>query len=210
MTLVCQVCNAALELPCACSACGALQPDHNLPGSDPADPWATLGLARSMAIDATSLKKRLLQGSRMVHPDFHGADPASRALAELHSARLNRAYETLADEARRADALVLLLGGPSDTVAREMPREFLVEVLEWNEALEDARASKTWSPAVVRLRDELHARRQAELAGVHSLLSNPLDSSPTQLAQARARLNAVRYLDRSLTDIEALRLACAS
>jgi hypothetical protein len=91
-----------------------------------------------------------------------------------------------------------------------MPREFLVEVLEWNEALEDARASKTWSPAVVRLRDELHARRQAELAGVHSLLSNPLDSSPTQLAQARARLNAVRYLDRSLTDIEALRLACAS
>ena len=79
-----------------------------------------------MAIDATSLKKRLLQGSRMVHPDFHGADPASRALAELHSARLNRAYETLADEARRADALVLLLGGPNDTVAREMPREFLV------------------------------------------------------------------------------------
>jgi molecular chaperone HscB len=163
-----------------------------------------------MTMDPTSLKKRLLQGSRLVHPDFHGADPAARALAEVHSARLNRAYETLADEARRADALVLLLGGPSETVAREMPREFLVEVLEWNEALEDARASKTWSPAVVRLRDELHARRQAELAGVHSLLSNPLDSSPTQLAQARARLNAVRYLDRSLTDIEALRLACAS
>lgn len=210
MTLVCQACKAALELPCACSACGALQPDSNPSAAYAADPWATLGFARSMTMDPTSLKKRLLQGSRLVHPDFHGADPAARALAEVHSARLNRAYETLADDARRADALVLLLGGPSETVAREMPREFLVEVLEWNEALEEARTSKAWSPAVAQLQNELRTRRADELAAVDTLLSNPLDSSPTQLAQARARLNAVRYLDRALNDIETLRLACGT
>jgi hypothetical protein len=86
----------------------------------------------------------------------------------------------------------------------------LVEVLEWNEALEEARTSKAWSPAVAQLQNELRTRRADELAAVHTLLSNPLDSSPTQLAQARAHLNAVRYLDRALNDIETLRLACGT
>lgn len=200
----CIACGATLEFPCACGGCGALQPEGAA-----RDPWSVLGLAPDFDIDAAALRKRLLRASRLVHPDFHGAEPAARALAELHSARLNGAHEILADEARRADALLALLGGPDEGAVREMPREFLVEVLEWNEALEEARAAQGWSDAVARLRDELAARRAAELAAVRALLVPPPAAGSPDLAVVRSRLNAVRYLDRALGDIEALRLASA-
>lgn len=201
----CHACGAALEFPCACGVCGALQPEGAR-----RDPWSLLGLEPAFDIDAAALKKRLLRGSRLVHPDFHGGDEAARALAEAHSARLNGAHEVLADDARRADALLALLGGPDERALREMPREFLVEVLEWNESLEEARAARGWSDSVARLKAELSARRAAELAAVRAMLVPPPAPGAPTLAAVRARLNAVRYLDRALGEIEALRLASAS
>jgi molecular chaperone HscB len=198
----CTTCGAALELPCACTACGALQPL-----AAERDPWAELGFQPRIDMDEAALRKRLLSASRLVHPDFHGADESMRALAEAHSARLNRAHAVLADEARRADALVGLLGGPDESSSREMPREFLLEVLEWNEALEEARAARAWSGSIALLRDELASRRGAELAAVRELLDPAPAHGDARLQHVRSRLNAVRYLDRALGELEALRLS---
>ena len=94
-----------------------------------------------------------------------------------------------------------------------MPQAFLAEVLEWNETLEQARNS----PATPEQRARLEAlgrnlaeERVRSLQSVAAQLTPlPLRASPP-LREVRARLNAIRYLDRALFELEGLRLAHAS
>src|SRR5262245_62081510 len=149
----CQSCGAALRSALVCEACGALQALES-----PVDPWDALGLEQGFALDAGALKKRLLALQRRMHPDFFGgADAAQRALAERNPAELNAAERVLSDDVRRADLLVRSLGGPDEQAERQMPPAFLAEVLEWNEALEEARAAPAGSPEREAL-DDLEAR----------------------------------------------------
>ena len=109
-----------------------------------------------------------------MHPDYFGnAAPEERERAEASSALLNSAHEVLADAVRRADWLVAARGGPSETEERQMPQAFLIEVLEWNEALEAAR--EAGADAAVRggleqLQAELQQRRSATLQKVGEAL----------------------------------------
>lgn len=204
---VCPHCQAALETPVFCAVC-----NRPLAVAEDVDPFAVLGLTPNFTVDAKDLRKRLLRISRDVHPDFFGtAAPALRELAEKNSARVNKAFEILSDDVARADWLVTSLGGPDEQAERAMPREFLMEVLEWNETLEEARANaSTFDPRLAVLRTELAARRGAALTRVGKLLTPlPEHASPSLLA-VRQQLNAVRYVDRALSEIEALRLARAA
>jgi molecular chaperone HscB len=181
----------------------------------PADatPYAVLGLdAITYAIDRDELRRRLLKATRSVHPDFFAAAGADvRRLAEDNSARLNEAYSILSDDIERADWLVRHLGGPDEQTERAMPQAFLVEVLEWNEALEEARMNPAESaPALEALARDLASRRAGSLAALTQILTPlPPPASP-QLKRVRSELNAVRYVDRALTEIESLRLAAAA
>jgi len=202
---VCEACGAQLESPLACSACGALAEPPREP-----TPFEIFGLDAGHVIDPAELKRRVLRLGRMLHPDFFGAaDERTRELAERNSARLNKARDVLSDPAARADWLVRSLGGPTENEQREMPKAFLLEVLEWNEALEEARASEPGSPqrsGLARLEGELHAQRASALNELERLLIPlPAPGSPA-LREARAQLNALRYLDNTLAQIEALAL----
>jgi len=201
----CPACGAPLETPVACGACGAV---HDVP--DAATPFELFGLAPRFALDERELRRMSTRHARLVHPDFHAAsEPPVRARAERNSARLNLAFDVLSDAARRADWLVVHQGGPTEESERAMPQAFLMEVLEWNELLEEARAADVVDPRIDPLATELAARRQAALARVATLLEPlPARGSP-QLAAARRELNALRYLDRALREIESLRLARA-
>ena len=201
----CQSCGAALRSALVCEACGALQPVEA-----PVDPWAALGLPMGLALDAGALKKRLLALQRRMHPDFFGgADAAQRALAERNTAELNAAERVLADDVRRADLLVRRLGGPDEQAERQMPQAFLVEVLEWNETLEQARAAPAGSPERAAL-DELEARlaeeRRAALERIAARLEPLPEPRSRALTDARKELNAVRYLERALATLSELRL----
>ncbi len=201
----CPSCGAPLETPVACAACGAV---HSV--AESATPFEVLGLAPSFLVDERDLRRRSTRFSRLVHPDFFAAaEPEVRERAERDSARLNAAFETLSDAVRRADWLVAHLGGPTEEVERSMPKPFLLEVLEWNEVLEEARAASKPDPRVDALADDLGLRREQSLDAITELLE-PLPARGSQaLTSARRELNAVRYLDRALRTIEALRLAQA-
>lgn len=205
----CTNCGAELETPLACGACGKLfEPAREL------SPFETLGLEPTFELDARELRRRLLRASRLVHPDFHGSSGAGeREAAERASARLNSAHELLADPAARADWLVRALGGPSESEQRQMPQAFLMEVLEWNETLDAAREAAPGSPeraALAGLAASLREQRDDVLASLARLLVPlPPKGSPT-LSQARAQLNALRYLATTLTQIDALALEQAS
>src|SRR5262245_60687838 len=205
----CPRCSADLETPFGCLACGAILPLED--DADRLDPFEILGLQPAFVVDPQDLRKRLLRFSRLVHPDFFataGADEKRRA--EKASALLNAAHAILSDDVARADHLVRMLGGPDENVQREMPKEFLMEVLEWNETLEEARAgSSVPAERLESLREELEARRAEALGAVATLLTPLPPRGSATLVEARKKLNAVRYVDRTLAEIEALRLARA-
>src|SRR5689334_2371635 len=200
----CPKCRSPLESPLACASCGSL---FRVDAS--ATPFEVLGLPLEFAVDKKELDKRRSRIGRLVHPDFFATRPREELeLAEEDSARLNEAYATLADDVARAEWIVEHFGGPSADEEREMPRAFLMEVLEWNEVLEDVSKGERTPDAMKRLdalRSEIGRERAERLASVARLLvPTPRTASPT-LKLARQELNALRYLERALAEIEALR-----
>jgi molecular chaperone HscB len=203
----CPKCASTVETPLGCPSCGTLFPLDREP-----DPFEALGLTARFRVDKEDLRRSMLRFSRMTHPDFFataGSDVLERA--ERASAILNASHAVVADEAARADWLIGSLGGPDENEERAMPKEFLLEVLEWNELLEEARASAAVTQdRLASLRSELERRRAAALGSVASLLDPlPPRGSPA-LREARREVNVVRYVDRSLGELEALRLSRAA
>jgi molecular chaperone HscB len=184
-----------------CEACGELLEPRTAPS-----PFAIFGLEPAFELDPAVLQKRHLALARRLHPDFHGsADVETRRLAEDSSAALNQAHATLQDEARRADWLVRHLGGPREEDERGMPATFLQEVLEWNEAIAEARAAGSGT-TLAGLRATLEAERARARAALRTELV-PLASEAAHLRRARQLLNSLRYLERALREIGELALA---
>lgn len=205
----CAACGAALESCLVCESCGTLQ---ELAG--PCDPFEAFGFQRAHDLDPAVLGKRLLKLTRRLHPDFFAAEsPEARALAERNSSELNAAHEQLEDPARRAELLVRLGGGPGQDEERQMPQAFLMEVLEWNEQLEAARESEVGSPeraALDGLRAELDAQRQGSMQAIARALDPLPARGDARYAEVRRHLNAIRYTDRALGEIDELGLARAA
>lgn len=199
----CPKCRQDSTTPLVCTTCGALLSWEHAPS-----PFEVFGLAPSHELDTAALKRRLLELSRQVHPDFFATGgEEQRELAERNTAELNHAWEILADEVERADWLVRALGGPDEKQERTLPQAFLVEVLEWNEALDDARRAPgdpASRAALAALAGNLRGEREGLLAGLRqALVPTPPPGSP-RLVDARRELNALRYVDRTLAEIRAL------
>jgi molecular chaperone HscB len=200
----CPECGEALWTPLGCEACGVLAQWEEAPGA-----FELFGLAPAWEVDRKALRRALLQLQRLTHPDHAGAtDQAERA-----NAALNHAHEVLSDAFLRADDLIRRLGGPEESAERQMPQEFLMEVLEWNETLDDAAAAAPGSAereALGPLAEQLRAQREEVLSEVGAALTPLPPSGAADLGPLRRRLNAVRYLSRALERIRELRLAEAN
>ena len=138
------------------------------------DYFTVFGLPRKLTVDGEALQRRFYELSRQHHPDFHqGADADRQAETLARSALVNRAYRALRDPLARVEYLIALEEGRE---AREgaaekpkAPRELLQEMLEVQEALEEARAEGLGGEAAERLRDErarLEARHRVEAEAV--------------------------------------------
>lgn len=205
----CPACGTAPRSSLLCEGCGTLLEPRGEPS-----PFEVLGLEPGFELDPAATRKRMLALARGLHPDFHSqASPQARRRAEDSTAALNAAYALLADDFRRADWLLEALGGPREDQERSMPPEFLQEVLEWNEAIEEARAAGARSPALLALEglaSRLAEERGARMQRVAALLTPlPAPGAPA-LRQTRQQLNALRYLDRALAEIGQLRLSTES
>lgn len=202
----CPACGRALRTPLLCEGCGALLAPQRAP-----TPFEALGLAPTFALDVAAARQRHLTLARDLHPDRHaGADAETRRRAEANTATLNGAIAVLADEERRADWLVSTLGGPGEGEERAMPAEFLQEVLEWSEAIEEARHRPAASAERARLEalvPDLEAERTRRRSAIATLLSPLPSPGAPALRRARQELNALRYLERTLSEIGEIALA---
>jgi molecular chaperone HscB len=171
------------------------------------DHFELLGLPRRYTLDSRALEQAYLLRSRAVHPDFHTtATPAEQAASLELSAALNAAYATLRDPLRRAEYLLKLYGGPSAEEQKQMPPEFLAEMLECREQLEQARHNPQ---ALAELEADFHRRQDQvmeQLAAWFAELEKIPDHEPRHLdirRRIRMLLNAARYVQGLLRDLHA-------
>lgn len=134
------------------------------------DYFAVFGLPRKLTVDGEALRARFYELSRAHHPDFHqGADAEAQAETLARSALVNRAYRALRDPLARVEYLVALEEGRDTregaTERPAAPRELLAEMMEVQEALEEAKAAGMDEGARARLREErerLQVRKRAD------------------------------------------------
>ena len=103
--------------------------------------FTTFDLPEAFAIDTTSLSARYRNLQATVHPDrCVNATDVDKRLAMSRTVDINEAYTTLKDPVRRAMHLLSLVGVDGlDEKNTTMPADFLMEQIDWREALADAR-----------------------------------------------------------------------
>jgi molecular chaperone HscB len=107
------------------------------------NPFETMGLAPSFALDSAELEQRQRELNRAVHPDRHaGKAPAERREALSRAMDINQAYRVLRDPASRAEALFELLGIHELAERTINDPALLGEMLEQRELLDEARRGK--------------------------------------------------------------------
>ena len=134
------------------------------------DYFEVFGLPRKLQLDEAELRRRFYALSRQHHPDFHQlAGEREQAAALSSSATVNRAYRALRDPLARVEYLVALEEGRTVREGgREgkprPPMDLLEEMLEVQEAIEEAKSSGLDEAARARLsgeRERLVERRLA-------------------------------------------------
>jgi len=171
----------------------------------PADEFDVLGISPSFDLDRASVERAYLSRATALHPDLAtGSDDAARVSAEV-----NRAKAVLANPESRADVLLRRLGGPGADREKSLPPTFLAAIMEVREELEaglqDCDAARrvghvqrweAWS------RDE--RRRAIEEVGAMFRAVPPSGdvSLPAALRAIRIRLNAWRYIERLIEQLD--------
>jgi len=166
------------------------------------DHFTLFGLPSRFALDRSALdaRWRALQGE--VHPDrFASEGAAAQRVAMQWALRVNEAYAVLKDPLKRGAYLCELRGAP---IAAEnntaMPAAFLMQQMEWREALDDA----IGLAAVQRLDDEI-ARQESELLERLQYLLDGAGDAAQAAQQVRALMFVARFrqdIDRRLEALE--------
>src|SRR5256885_15270246 len=165
------------------------------------DGFELVGVPRRFEQDRTVLdaRWRALQGE--VHPDRFAAEgPAAQRVAMQWAVRVNEAYQRLKDPLKRAAYLCQLSGAPVDIQNNTaMPAGFLMQQMEWREALDEARSID----AVETLSDEVTARKRAAFDELRDTLDERGDiAAPAE--QGRALMFVERFAEDIDHKLEAL------
>ena len=106
-----------------------------------ADHFSLFGLNRAFRLDLSDLDSRYRDIQAQVHPDrFVNAGDAERRLSMQWATHANEAYQTLKKPLERAKYLLHLAGHDIQAESNTaMPADFLIEQMEWREAVMEAR-----------------------------------------------------------------------
>jgi len=192
----CLNCQSALTTPIVCDGCHSLYPRPPW-----ADYFALLGLPRTYAIDEKKLNTSFRAIARGVHPDrFAGAPEEVQTLATRLSAEVNQAFHVLSDPVRRAGYLLELAGGPSPAEMRDVPGDFLAEVMMLREQIDEAKAIGD-DAALERQREIIAARRQETLRQIAGLAESIAGLDEPRRRVLRQLLNSMKYYDNLLLEV---------
>jgi len=128
-------------------------------------------LPAKFAVDMGALDAAYRDVQGQVHPDrFVNASDAEKRVAMQWATRANEAYQTLKNPQKRAQYLCELHGVDLKTESNTaMPAAFLMQQMEWREALGDARAAKDLE-ALEALDTEVGQDRKTRMAQIGAQL----------------------------------------
>jgi molecular chaperone HscB len=152
------------------------------------------GLPQSFEIDSGQLDLHYRALQAQVHPDksAHLSETEQR-LAMQHSTQVNEAYQTLRNPLKRARYLLSLHGvDTQEETNTAMPVDFLMEQMEWREAVAEADD--------VSVLDELEARLHRETRALENELAGKIDNEKNY-ADAAGLVRKLRFMEKLAEEI---------
>ncbi|MEO8545931.1 MAG: Fe-S protein assembly co-chaperone HscB [Burkholderiaceae bacterium] len=145
--------------------------------------------------DVAALDARWKELQREAHPDrFAAQGAAAQREAMQWSVRINEAYQRLKHPLKRAAYLCELAGAPVNAENNTaMPAGFLVEQMQWREALDDA----TSEHDIEQLLQQVAQVRQSALQRCEELLDVLHDA-----VQAVGQVRSLMFIERFSSDVE--------
>lgn len=163
-----------------------------------ADFFSLFELPRAFRLNVSELDSRYRDVQAQVHPDrFANAPEGERRLSMQWATRANEAYQTLKKPLGRARYLLELHG--HDLQAENntaMPADFLMEQMEWREAVMEARAGRDHHEL-----EHLHNRLRADIDSRYEEVGQLLDDAK-EFALATDRVRRLMFLEKLLSEID--------
>jgi molecular chaperone HscB len=155
------------------------------------------GLPVRFELDKSALDLTFRALQTQVHPDrFAHLSQAEQRASMQWSTRINEAYQTLKSPLKRANYVLQLQG--VDALAEQntsMPADFLMQQIEWREAIQEARDSAN-AIALQALEDELNHTA----SHLRDALGQQLDLDHDYLRAAEA-VRKLKFMDKLVEEI---------
>jgi len=163
-----------------------------------ADFFSLFQLPRRFALDLNDLGHRYREVQGEVHPDrFAGKGDAERRLSMQWATHANEAFQTLKKPLERAKYLLHLAGHDVQAESNTaMPADFLMEQMEWREAVGEAKAGRDHHEL-----EHLHHRLSLDMGKRYEELGDLLDVTQ-DFAQATDRVRRLMFLEKLLHEID--------
>ena len=163
-----------------------------------ADFFSLFDMPRAFRLNLSELDSRFREVQAQVHPDrFAHAGEAERRLSMQWATKANEAYQTLKKPLERAKYLLHLAGHDIQAeINTAMPAEFLMEQMEWREAVMEAREGRDHHEL-----EHLHNRLRGDINGRYDELAALLDDAG-DLGHATDLVRRLMFLEKLLFEID--------
>lgn len=154
--------------------------------------FALFGIEPRFGLDPVQLEAAYKRVQAQVHPDRYASGTAvERRVAMQWAARANEAFSTLKSPARRAAYLCESNGTPIRSESNTaMPSAFLLQQMQWREALDEARSAQDAATLAV-LAEQTAGARNALLAQLGETLDVAHDYE-----KAAAMVRQLMFVDK--------------
>ncbi len=159
--------------------------------------FALFQLPETYALDRARLDAAYRELQNAVHPDRFAAQPeAEQRVAMQWATQVNEAYQTLRHPVDRGVYLLKLQGIDAlDATNTKMAPAFLMQQMEWREAIDDARTARS-----VETLDALSAELRTAHKGIESRLGELLDAAK-DYEGAREAVRQLRFMDKLIAEV---------
>ncbi len=155
------------------------------------------GLSESYQLDSTALEQHYRTLQTQVHPDkFAHLSEAEQRVSMQLSTRVNEAYQTLRSPLKRARYLLTLHGvDTQEETNTAMPVEFLMQQMEWREAVEEAQQAKD-----IAALEEFETRLQHEMHELQRQLAVKIDTEH-DYQEAAGMVRKLRFMEKLAEEV---------
>lgn len=161
------------------------------------DFFSLFNLPARFQIDNNLLEQNYRVLQAQVHPDkFSHLSEAEKRLSAQWSTRVNEGYQTLRSSLNRARYLLSLHGVDTQEESNTaMPTDFLMQQMEWREALEEGRQAKD-----ILVFEEMERRMQHTRRILEQELARDLDDAHDYVA-ASGIVRKLKFLEKLAEEI---------